>query len=139
MGPPRRKVLATAEETLTPPDELLQGQTIAKVIKATGKNIYQVEFPSKESVLVELPARFRSTIWMKRGSFVVVDTNALEDRDNKLQGEIVNIVRDEKAWRKAPFWPKEFAKQPVTRAEDSDDDEEESNMGKMPSSDESDA
>jgi len=104
MAPPRRKVLATAEETLTPPDELSQGQTIAKVIKATGKNIYQVEFPSKESVLVELPARFRSTIWMKRGSFVVVDMNALEDRDNKLQGEIVNIVRDEKAWRKASFW-----------------------------------
>ncbi|ODM17983.1 hypothetical protein SI65_06771 [Aspergillus cristatus] len=139
MAPPRRKVLATAEETLTPPDELSQGQTIAKVIKATGKNIYQVEFPSKESVLVELPARFRSTIWMKRGSFVVVDTNALEDRDNKLQGEIVNIVRDEKAWRKAPFWPEEFAKQPVARTEDSDDEEEESNVGKMPSSDESDA
>lgn len=37
------------------------------------------------------------------------------------------------------YRPKEFAKQPVTRAEDSDDDEEESNMGKMPSSDESDA
>lgn len=41
---------------------------------------------------------------MKRGSFVVVDANALENRDNKLQGEIVNIVRDEKAWRKASFW-----------------------------------
>lgn len=37
------------------------------------------------------------------------------------------------------YRPKEFAKQPVARAEDSDDDEEESNMGKMPSSDESDA
>ena len=37
------------------------------------------------------------------------------------------------------YRPKEFAKQPVARAEDSDDDDEESNMGKMPSSDESDA
>lgn len=104
MGPPRRKVLATAEETLTPPDELAPGQTIARVIKATGNSIYSIELPSKESVLVELPARFRSTIWMKRGSYVVVDTNALEERDNKLHGEIVNIVRDEKAWRKAPYW-----------------------------------
>lgn len=104
MAPPRRKVLATAEETLTPPDELLPGQTIARVIKATGNSIYSIELPSKESVLVELPARFRSTIWMKRGSYVVVDTNALEERDNKLHGEIVNIVRDEKAWRKAPYW-----------------------------------
>jgi probable RNA-binding protein EIF1AD len=104
MGPPRRKVLATAEETLFPPDELQQGQQIARVIKAAGSNNYVVELPSKESVLVELPSRFRSTIWMKRGSYVVIDTNTLPDRDNKLAGEIVNIVRDEKAWRKAPFW-----------------------------------
>jgi probable RNA-binding protein EIF1AD len=104
MGPPRRKVLATAEETLFPPDELAQGQLIGRVIKATGNNVYLVEYPSKARALVELPARFRSTIWIKRGSYVVVDTNALEDRDNKLGGEIVNIVRDEKAWRKALFW-----------------------------------
>jgi probable RNA-binding protein EIF1AD len=104
MGPPRRKVLATAEETLFPPNELAQGQLIGRVIKATGNNVYLVEYPSKTRALVELPARFRSTIWIKRGSYVVVDTNALEDRDNKLGGEIVNIVRDEKAWRKAPFW-----------------------------------
>lgn len=104
MPPPRRKVLATAEETLFPPDELLAGQEIARVIKAAGNNIYSVEFPSKERSLVELPAKFRSTIWMKRGSFVLVDTNGLEGRENKLRGEIVNIVRDEKAWRKTHYW-----------------------------------
>ncbi|GES59848.1 eukaryotic initiation factor 1A [Aspergillus terreus] len=136
MGPPRRRVLATAEETLFPPDELQQGQQIARVIKAAGSNNYVVELPSKESVLVELPSRFRSTIWMKRGSYVVIDTNTLPDRDNKLAGEIVNIVRDEKAWRKAPFWPKEFVKQAAVV---SSDDESDSNVGKMPPSDESDA
>lgn len=104
MGPPRRKVLATAEETMVPPDELAQGHLITRVIKATGNNVYLVETPFKESALVELPSRFRSTIWIKRGSYVVIDTNALEGRDNKLKGEIINIVRDEKAWRKAPFW-----------------------------------
>ncbi|KAL4956068.1 hypothetical protein BDW69DRAFT_100138 [Aspergillus filifer] len=135
MAPPRRKVLATAEETMFPPDELSPGHEMARVIKATGNNIYSVQFPPKKTALVELPARFRSTIWMKRGSFVVVDTNALDTRDNKLEGEIVNIVRDEKAWRKMPYWPKEFVKQPVAVS----DDEDESNVGKMPSSDESDA
>ena len=104
MAPPRRKVLATAEETLTPPDQLTEGQHIARVTKATGNNIYLVELPSKDTVLVELPVRFRSTIWMKRGSYVLVDTKTLEDRDNKLSGEIANIVRDEKEWRKAPYW-----------------------------------
>lgn len=104
MGPPRRKLLATAEETLTPPTNLTASQQIARVVKATGNNIYQVELPSKEAILAELPARFRSTIWMKRGSYVLVDMDALEGRDNKLAGEIVNIARDEKAWRKAEYW-----------------------------------
>lgn len=164
MGPPRRKVLATAEETLTPPDDLSASQQIARVIKATGNNIYAVELPSKESMLVELPARFRSTIWIKRGSFVLVDTNAMQDRENKLRGEIVNVVRDEKRWRKEKYWyvmlssfllvinqlweqllmwfrPKEFVKRPAAASlgDDEDEDEEESRVGKIPSSDESDA
>ncbi|OQD63845.1 hypothetical protein PENPOL_c008G08568 [Penicillium polonicum] len=138
MGPPRRKMLATAEGTLTPPDELSDTQQIVRAIKATGNNIYLVEQTDKQQMLVELPARFRSAIWIKRSSYVVVDTKGQEERDNKIRGEIVNIVRDEKAWRKAPFWPKEFVKQPVVLVADSDDEEEESRVGRMPSSDESD-
>ncbi|KAI9045196.1 putative eukaryotic translation initiation factor eIF1a-like protein [Aspergillus affinis] len=136
MAPPRRKMLATAEETMTPPDELLPGQLIARAIKAAGNNLYAVELPSKESVLVELPSKFRSTIWIKRGSYVVIDTNTLEGRDNKISGEIINIVRDEKAWRKAPYWPKEFVRQETWV---SSDDEDDSNVGKLPPSDDSDA
>lgn len=104
MAPSRRKVLETEEETLTPPSTLSSSQQICRVIKATGNNIYNVELPSKETILVELPAKFRSTFWMKRGSFVLVDMDALEERDNKLSGEIINIVRDEKTWRKTPYW-----------------------------------
>ncbi|OJD19113.1 hypothetical protein AJ78_00899 [Emergomyces pasteurianus Ep9510] len=129
MAPPRRKLLATVEETLVAPDSLSESQKIAKVIRATGNNIYSVELPSKSTILVELPAKFRSTIWMKRGSYVLVDMAALEERDNKLSGEIMNIVRDEKAWRKAPYWPKEFAK-PSWGGED-----EPSTSGMLPPSD----
>lgn len=160
MGPPRRKVMATAQETMFPPDELAETHQIVRAIKATGNNIYLVELSDKTQMLVELPARFRSTIWIKRGSYVVIDTKAQEERDNKIGAEIINIVRDEKAWRKASFWygtlclclifdvvtglirtsccrPKEFVKQPVIAADS--DSEEESRVGKMPSSDESDA
>ncbi|RMD43560.1 hypothetical protein DV735_g1575, partial [Chaetothyriales sp. CBS 134920] len=110
MGPPRRRLQETVEETLTPPDVLQQGQSIARVVGAAGKNLYNVELPSSAKALVELEAKFRSTIWLKRGGFVVIDTTTLADRDNKIDGEIVNVVRDEKQWRKAPFWPKEFVK-----------------------------
>lgn len=104
MAPPRRKVLATAEGTMFPPDELSETQQIVRAIKATGNNIYLIEQADKTQMLVELPARFRSTFWIKRGSFLVVDTKAQEERDNKIGGEIINIVRDEKTWRKAAFW-----------------------------------
>ena len=104
MGRPKRNLLATVEETLTPPDALSEGQSIARVTKAAGNNLYNTDLPSGKPILVELPSRFRSTIWIKRGSYVVVDTKALADRDNKLDGEIVNVVRDEKEWRKQSYW-----------------------------------
>ncbi|ETN45117.1 uncharacterized protein HMPREF1541_09994 [Cyphellophora europaea CBS 101466] len=132
MAPPRRKLQATVQETLTPPDSISSNQTLARLASAKGKNLYEVETPASKTLLVELDARFRSTIWLKRGSYVLVDIGSLADRDNKIDGEIVNVVRDEKAWRKAPYWPKEFSKRPA--ATESDDDE--STVGKMPPTDE---
>ncbi|KAJ4301599.1 hypothetical protein N0V90_003692 [Kalmusia sp. IMI 367209] len=132
MPRPKRQLHATVEETLTPPDALSDTQAIARITKAAGNNLYNAELPNSKSVLVELEAKFRSTIWIKRGSYVVVDTEALADRDNKLDGEIVNVVRDEKAWRKMGYWPKEFTKK-SSYGEDSDD--EESTVGKLPPSD----
>lgn len=105
MGRPKRSFLTTAEETSTPPTTLDDGHQIARVLKAEGKNLYSVKICGQaEPLLVELPSRFRSQIWIKRGGFVVVDRAAFEDRENKLDGEIANIVRDEKKWRKQPYW-----------------------------------
>ena len=105
MGKPKRQVLATAEQTLIPPIALEDNHVIAKIVKDEGKNLWAVKAASVERMLlVELPARFRSTIWLKRGGYVLVDTTAFEGRDNKLDGEIVNVVRDERSWRKQPFW-----------------------------------
>lgn len=109
MGRPRRQLQATAEETSTPPTELQDGQAIARVKSAEGKNLYTVELASQgdanaDTLLVELPARFRSAIWIKRGGYVVIDRAAFDARHNKLGGEIVNIVRDEKQWRKESYW-----------------------------------
>ncbi|MCJ1252383.1 hypothetical protein MMC24_000189 [Lignoscripta atroalba] len=129
MAKPKRHLLATAEETSNPPVSLKEGEAIARVVRGEGKNLYVVEQPDNKKLLVELPSRFRSTIWMKRGGFVLVDTTAFEDRENKLDGEIVNIVRDDKQWRKQAYWPSEFVKQ-STYPDDSD--EEESTVGKMP-------
>jgi probable RNA-binding protein EIF1AD len=134
MAPPRRKLHETVEATLTPPNTLAASQSIARVLKAEGNHLYSVELPSAAKLLVELPARFRSTIWLKRGGFVVVDTQARADRDNKLDGEITNVVRDERRWRKESYWPGEFANRPAVGASGSDT----SPLGKLPPSDEDD-
>ncbi|KAF2755437.1 nucleic acid-binding protein [Pseudovirgaria hyperparasitica] len=134
MPRPKHLLQKTAEITASPPDSLAEDHKIARVIKATGNNLYSVTVPASTTpILVELPSKFRNLIWIKRGGYVVVDTTERE-RDNKISGEIVNVVREQKGWMKMPYWPKEF----VGREEEEESDEEDSRAGKMPSSDEED-
>ncbi|TPX14006.1 uncharacterized protein E0L32_000400 [Thyridium curvatum] len=140
MGRPKRNVLAAAEESTTPPDALTPTQKLARVVKAEGNNLYTCALPAARgkdpaTVLVELAQRFRNTIWIKRGGFVLVDLVPAEERQRqggggRVEGEIVNVVRDEREWRKQKYWPAEFPKHV-----DDSDDESDSNVGKMPPSD----
>ncbi|KAH7031248.1 uncharacterized protein B0I36DRAFT_120611 [Microdochium trichocladiopsis] len=132
MGRPKRDVRAAAEESTTPPDELTAQQCVARVLKAEGNSLYSCVLPDKRTVTVQLQDRFRNTIWIRRGGYVLVDLTPTEEHKGKVTGDIVNIVRDEKEWRKQSYWPKEFAKS-TAYAEDSDD--EESTVGRMPPSD----
>lgn len=104
MGRPKRNVQAAAEETSTPPRALTATQSIARVLKATGNSLYACTLPNSQEILVELPSRFRNTIWIKRGGYVLVDTKDAEVRENKIDGEILNVVRDEREWRKEAYW-----------------------------------
>ncbi|KAM7211803.1 hypothetical protein V8F06_012809 [Rhypophila decipiens] len=116
MGKPKRSnVLAVAEESMTPPDELTATQSLARVVKAEGNSLYTCALPDTKPILVEQP-RFRNTMWIRRGGYVLVDLA-------RVVGEIVNVVRDEKQ-------PKEFAKNTYDDSEDED-----STVGKMPPSD----
>jgi len=104
MARPKRALHATIDSTVTPPNALPENHVLARITKAAGNNLYNGELPDGTPILAELEAKFRSVVWIKRGSVVVVDTSALADRENKLHGEIVNVVRDEKAWRKMAYW-----------------------------------
>jgi len=104
MGKPKRNIISAAEETSTPPTVLTETQIIAQVIKAEGNSLYSCTLPDQTTVLVELEARFRNTIWIKRGGYVLIDTKDANIRQNKIEGEIVNVVRDERLWRKQSYW-----------------------------------
>ncbi|KAH7238448.1 hypothetical protein BKA59DRAFT_247000 [Fusarium tricinctum] len=132
MGRPKRNVLAAAEAALTPPDALEPNQSLVRVVKPEGNNLYTCELPNTKTLVLELGQRFRNTIWIKRGGFVLAERYEDSKEDTRAEGEIVNVVRDEKAWRKQSYWPKEFVKK---NTYDLSDSEEESNVGKMPPSD----
>ncbi|KAF4991342.1 hypothetical protein FDECE_14063 [Fusarium decemcellulare] len=131
MGRPKRNVLAAAEASMTPPDDLEINQSIVRVVKPEGNNLYTCELPNTKPIVLELAQRFRNTIWIKRGGFVLAERYEDSKEDTRAMGEIVNVVRDEKLWRKQAYWPKEFVK----NAYDLSDSEDESNVGKMPPSD----
>jgi probable RNA-binding protein EIF1AD len=107
MGKPKRAaVFAAAQESTTPPDELTDTQFVARVIKAEGNSLYTCELPNGKPAVFELEPKFRNTIFIRRGGYVLVDLESAEERlkTSKTMGEIINIVRDEKAWRKLPYW-----------------------------------
>ena len=104
MPRPKRHDLAMADETSTPPDALPLNHALARIDRNDGKNVFVVSLPSGETMAAELAPRFRSTLWIRRGAYVVVNRSALAERDNKLGGEIVNVVVDEKEWRKKSYW-----------------------------------
>ncbi|CAH0017353.1 unnamed protein product [Clonostachys rhizophaga] len=132
MGRPKRNVLAAAEASLTPPVRLEPNQYIVRVVKPEGNNLYACELANKKPIILELAQRFRNTIWIKRGGFVVAERYPAETEETRADGEIINVVRDEKLWRKQSYWPAEF---PKTSSYNNEDSEDESNVGKMPPSD----
>lgn len=101
---PRRIVQAAAAETVTPPDALSETQAIARITGAIGNNIYTADLPSRKSLKVELATKFRSTIYMLRGTFVLIDTQEHAELDTRLDGKIINIVREDRTWRKMGYW-----------------------------------
>lgn len=105
MARSKRNVQAAAEETTTPPDALAGNQSLARVVKAEGNSLYSCTLPNEKPVLVELAARFRNTIWIRRGGYVLLEMTPDEDRKgSKVDGEIINVVRDEREWRKQAYW-----------------------------------
>jgi probable RNA-binding protein EIF1AD len=113
----KRHLSSLDELTSTPPIPLPANNVIARIEKAQGTNIFLCTLPShtsqatsedkgasQEPVLAELSSIFRGTTWLRRGGYVVINTAAFEGRENKLNGEIVNVVRNEAAWRKMGYW-----------------------------------
>uniref|UniRef100_A0A7E4ZYW6 Probable RNA-binding protein EIF1AD n=1 Tax=Panagrellus redivivus TaxID=6233 RepID=A0A7E4ZYW6_PANRE len=88
--------------------EPADGQRVAQVGQSRGNNLHEVVDETGERYLASMPTKFRNTVWIKRGQFVVVE--AIEEGD-KVKGEIVNVLDEESILHleNTGRWPAHFA------------------------------
>lgn len=103
---PRSKAqISKALSALDPPAALLPNQVIARVDKALGHARYACLLPSKAVVTADLDERFRQTVWVERGNYVLLERyDPKEVQEGEAAAKIVNIAKDEKLWRKMSYW-----------------------------------
>ncbi|KAG0280982.1 hypothetical protein BGZ95_007657 [Linnemannia exigua] len=100
----RRK--AATSDILTDIPELEEGQRFARVLGTRGKNIHEVQFPDNDELLVNLPPKFRSLVWVKRGSYVIIEPAEEEDK-TKVGGDIIAVLFPDhiKHYKQKGIWP----------------------------------
>jgi probable RNA-binding protein EIF1AD len=98
LAPSKHHLQASNE----PPVQLTPSQRLGRITKPHGNSLYTIVLPSEAELLVELPMRFRNAVWVRRGGYVLVDTDGYGE--GKVGGEIVEVIIDEKAWRKTNYW-----------------------------------
>ncbi|RIA98976.1 hypothetical protein C1645_731185 [Glomus cerebriforme] len=85
-------------------------QKIAKVLNGRGKNLFEIQFSDGNITLCTLPPKFRNLIWVKRGSYVIINPISETERANKIGGEIEHVLFPEhvKHLKSEGIWPQEF-------------------------------
>lgn len=95
-------------------------QQIVKVLKNTGNNLHSVQSPDGVTFLVSMPTKFRRNIYVRRGTFVLIEPIK---EGVKVKGEIVRILTSEhiKYFKQDNVWPKEFSTEDQKNSNDEDD------------------
>ncbi|XP_071734355.1 uncharacterized protein [Rutidosis leptorrhynchoides] len=100
---------AVNDETLN----LQQGQSIMQVVSLRGNNQIEVIDAKGDKVLAIFPAKFQKSMWIKRGSFVVVDDSGREEAvesGSKVACVVLQVLFHDqvKVLQKSPEWPEIF-------------------------------
>ncbi|XP_041001031.1 probable RNA-binding protein EIF1AD [Juglans microcarpa x Juglans regia] len=92
---------------------LQDGQTIMQVLSLRGSNLIEVMDGQGEKSLALFPARFQKSMWIRRGSFVVVDISGKEkalESGSKVACLVSQVLFYEQVrpLQKSPEWPEIF-------------------------------
>jgi len=87
----------------------LPNEQIVRIRASMGNYLFEVEAPKQEVFLVSMPSRFRKSVWVKRGDFMLVQP--IEEGD-KVRAEMVRPIPPDyvRYLRKNKAWPAEFEK-----------------------------
>ncbi|VDM60584.1 unnamed protein product [Angiostrongylus costaricensis] len=88
----------------------VEGDIIAQVRGARGNNLHEVEDESGEVYVASMPSKFRKTVWIRRGQFVVL--RPIEE-GGKVKAEIEHVLDEENVLyiRSKDKWPLRFEEQ----------------------------
>jgi probable RNA-binding protein EIF1AD len=96
----------TAENVLAIQPVPNETQLIARVVETLGQSQFKV-LTTTEELLASLPPKFQKTVWIKKGSFVIIE---LYQSTTKIEAEIVHILfkDDIKNLKQKKLWPNEL-------------------------------
>lgn len=87
-------------------------QEIVRVTEMRGSNIVEVVRPSGEKILCLMPAKFKKTLWIKRGNYLIIEPfeEVLNKADKKLRGRIATVLfpNHVKNIERLGLWPTEW-------------------------------
>jgi len=92
-------------------------QIIARVCRLLGGNLVEAELPhasaslhNDNKVLCRFPSKFHKLLWIKPGSFVVVQHETSSKPNARVSHEIANVVYSDqmKLLKQQKLWPAEF-------------------------------
>ncbi|KAL3101239.1 hypothetical protein niasHT_027995 [Heterodera trifolii] len=91
------------KEIVVPADN----EFIGKILASRGNNLHEVETDEGENFLVSMPTRFRKKLWVRRGTYVILQS--IEEGD-KVRAEIVHVLDPENIafLMEKEVWPKRF-------------------------------
>ncbi|XP_052627266.1 uncharacterized protein LOC128133763 [Lactuca sativa] len=100
---------AVNDETLS----LQPGQSIMQVVSLRGSNLIEIIDAKGDKALAIFPAKFQKSMWIKRGSFVVVDDSGREEAvesGRKVACVVLQVLfhKQVRVLQKSAEWPEIF-------------------------------
>eukprot|EP00123_Amoebidium_parasiticum_P000591 comp11435_c0_seq1/m.5848 comp11435_c0_seq1/g.5848 ORF comp11435_c0_seq1/g.5848 comp11435_c0_seq1/m.5848 type:complete len:149 (-) comp11435_c0_seq1:141-587(-) len=91
-------------EEFPEPDE---NHPIMKVVSTHGNNLHEVESPTGQKVLCNMPPKFQKRVWIKKGDYVIIE---YVKEITKVQADIMHILYADQIRniKQKGLWPAEW-------------------------------